>query len=69
MKSRVKVELEVITREERVDIDAESTSTTTTPMSTGESPESMVGMMASKFPAARIASVEGKISLPKPPRK
>ena len=47
MKSSVKVELEVSTREERVDMEAESTRMTTTAMRKVGRPESMVGMMAS----------------------
>ena len=46
-RSRVMVELEVSTREDRVDMDAESTRTTTTPMRISGSLESMKGMMLS----------------------
>ena len=47
IKSRVRVELEVSTREERVDMDADSTSMTTIPISRSGSPDSMPGMMVS----------------------
>ena len=40
-KSRVRVELEVSTREARVDMEADSTSTTTMPISTSEREDSM----------------------------
>ena len=46
-KSRVRVELEASTREDRVDIEADSTRITTTAMSRSGRPESMVGMMES----------------------
>ena len=46
-KSSVSVELEVSTRDDKVDMDAESTRITTMAMSTSGSPESMVGMMES----------------------
>ena len=46
-KSRVRVELEASTREDRVDMEADSTRITTMAMSTSGSPESMVGMMES----------------------
>ena len=48
MKSMVRVELDVITREERVDMEAERTRMTTSPMSMGLKLESIAGMMASK---------------------
>ena len=47
MKSNVNVELEVSTKEERVDMDAESTKITTTAIRKEDRPESMVGMMES----------------------
>ena len=47
IKSNVRVELAVSTREERVLMEAASTSTTTSPSSTGEKWRNMVGMMAS----------------------
>ena len=47
MKSRVRVELEAITREDKVDMDADSTSTTTTAIRMEGRLESMVGLMAS----------------------
>ena len=43
-RSRVRVELEVSTRELRVDMEADSTRITTTAMSRAGRPESMVGM-------------------------
>ena len=46
-KSRVRVELEASTREERVDMEAERTRITTTAMRMVERPESMVGTTAS----------------------
>ena len=46
-KSRVRVELEASTREDRVDIEADSTRITTTAMRISGKPESMVGMMES----------------------
>ena len=66
-KSRVRVELEASTREDRVDMEAESTRMTTTAMSTSDSPESMVGMMES-YPLA-ATSIWSEKSRPKPPRK
>ena len=47
MKSSVSVELEVRTREERVDMEAERTRITTMAIRKVERPESMVGMTAS----------------------
>ena len=47
IKSRVSVELDASTRDDRVDMDADNTSTTTTAMRKGERSESMVGMMES----------------------
>ena len=47
MKSRVRVELEVRTSEDRVDMEAESTMITMTPMRMSGRVESMVGMMES----------------------
>ena len=46
MKSIVKVDEDVMTSEESVLIEAESTSTTTSAMSIGESPSSIFGMIA-----------------------
>ena len=46
-KSSVSVEEEVSTSEESVDMEAESTSTTTMPSRISGKPESMVGMMES----------------------
>ena len=67
MKSRVRVELEVRTREERVDMEAESTRITTTAMRRVGRPESMAGITASK-PSAAMSTRSPK-SRPKPPRK
>ena len=47
IKSRVRVELEASTKEERVDMEAERTRMTTMAMRRSGSPESMAGMMAS----------------------
>ena len=47
MKSMVRVELEVITRDERVDIEAERTSITTSPISAGLKFLSIAGIIAS----------------------
>ena len=47
IKSRVSVELAVSTRDDRVDMEAASTSTTTRPSSSGEKCWNIVGMMAS----------------------
>ena len=46
-KSSVSVELDVSTSDASVDMDAESTRITTSAISTGESPDSMVGIMES----------------------
>ena len=67
IKSRVRVEAEAITREERVDIEADKTSIITTPIRTGDRPESMEGIMESKPLSLTCAPVVN--SLPKPPRK
>ena len=66
-KSMVRVELEAITREDKVDMEADSTRITTREISRGESPESMAGMMES-YPWA-ATSTWSENSLPKPPRK
>ena len=47
MKSRARVELEVSTREDSVDMEAESTSMTTIPINRSGRPESMAGIMES----------------------
>ena len=52
-KSIVSVELEAMTREESVDMLAESTRMTASAITTSDSPESIVGMMAS-YPSAAI---------------
>ena len=67
MKSSVRVELEVSTRELRVDMEAESTRITTTAIRVAGRPESMAGMMASKPSAA--TSTRSWNSRPNPPRK
>ena len=57
--------------DERVDIEAERTSTITTPIKTGERVSSILGMIESKPPSG-IPSVTLSLSvksLPKPPRK
>ena len=65
IKSMVSVELDVRTSEESVDIDAESTSMTTSPIRAAGSFSSRCGMMASNPSVATSVPV----SLPKPPRK
>ena len=47
MKSRARVELEVSTREDSVDMEAESTSMTTIPINRSGRPESMAGITES----------------------
>ena len=47
-KSKVSVELEAMTRDDSVDMDADSTSNTTRPIRTSGRPDNMAGMMASK---------------------
>ena len=65
--SSVSVEEEVSTSDDRVDIEAASTSTMTMAMMTGERVLSIVGIMASKPLAATSSCVIN--SRPKPPRK
>ena len=72
MKSIVSVEDDVITSDERVLIEADSTSTTTRAMSMGESPSSIFGIIASKPPAGTPLSPTFSTSekrRPNPPRK
>ncbi len=63
----VKVELDAMTRELRVDMEAESTKITTRAISTGPRFCSIVGITESKPPEAM--SIWSENSLPKPPRK
>ena len=65
MRSSVRVELEVRTRDESVDMDAERTRITTIPIRISGSPESIVGMTASKPFLSTLTSKRR----PKPPRK
>ena len=68
----MRVELEVSTRELRVDMEADSTRITTTAMSRSGRPESMVGMMESKPPTmlpSGLYCISPANSRPKPPRK
>ena len=65
IKSIVSVELDVRTRDESVDIDAESTSMTTRPIRAAGSFSSRCGMIASNPSVATSVPV----SLPNPPRK
>ena len=65
IKSIVSVELDVRTRDESVDIDAESTSMTTSPIRAAGSFSSRCGMIASNPSVATSVPV----SLPNPPRK
>ncbi len=46
-KSMVRVELEAMTKEDKVDMEADSTRITTRAMSMGDRPDSMAGIMAS----------------------
>ena len=72
MKSSVNVEDEVMTSEESVLIEADSTSTTTSAISIGERPSSILGMMASNPPAGTPFGPTlrtSEKSRPKPPRK
>ena len=66
-KSIVRVELEAITSEDRVDMDADNTKITTRAMSSGERFDNMVGMMAS-YPWV-VTSTRPLKRRPKPPRK
>ena len=67
IRSSVIVELEVRTSEDRVDMEAESTRMTTTPIRMSGRPESMVGTTES-YPFAAI-SILSENRRPKPPRK
>ena len=67
IKSSVKVELDASTREERVDMEAESTRITTTAIRMVGRPESMVGTTES-YPLAAM-SIRSLNRRPKPPRK
>ena len=71
-RSSVTVEEEVSTREDRVDMEAESTRTITIAIRTGDSVCSMVGMTLSNPPAGLpppAAPSSSENSRPKPPRK
>ena len=71
-RSSVMVELEVSTRELRVDMEADSTRITTTASRISGRPESMAGITASKPPTGVPFSVTPTTSVnsrPKPPRK
>ena len=63
----VKVEEEAITREDKVDIEAERTRITTTAISRSGRPESMAGMMAS-YPSEATSTWSAN-RRPNPPRK
>lgn len=63
----VKVELEAITSDESVDMEADSTKMTTSAINSGDSPDSIVGIMESNPLAA--TSIWSENNLPKPPRK
>ena len=67
MKSMVSVELDVITREESVDIDAERTRITVRAISPGPRLESIAGIIASK-PSFATSTLSPK-RRPNPPRK
>ena len=67
MKSSVSVELDVKTREERVDIDAERTRIRTIAINTSLKPESIVGTIESNPFAFTSAAVVKR--RPKPPKK
>lgn len=66
-KSMVKVELEAMTREDRVDMEADNTRMTTRPINAGERLEIIAGMMAS-YPSEAISTLS-EYKRPKPPRK
>ena len=66
-KSIVSVELEAITSDESVDIEADNTRITTNAISAGLKLESIVGIIESK-PLA-LTSIWSENNLPKPPRK
>ena len=68
IRSIVKVELDVSTSDESVDIDAESTRTITSPKSSEGSFSIIVGTIPSKPPSGSPSALLTK-SLPKPPRK
>lgn len=66
-KSIVSVELEAITRDESVDIEAERTRSTTSPIRTSGRYEIIVGIIASNPSASTFIWSEN--NLPKPPKK
>ena len=68
IKSSVNVELEVSTRLDKVDMDADKTSTITIPIRMSGREDSIVGMMVSYFTVPSTASFTPEIRL-KPPRK
>ena len=72
-RSRVTVEEEVSTREDRVDMEAESTRMMTMAMRMSGRLESMAGITASKpptgLPVAGFTPTTSENSRPKPPRK
>ena len=63
----VSVELEAITSEESVDMEADSTRITTRAISSGDRPDSMAGIMAS-YPSVATSTLSEN-RRPKPPRK
>ena len=69
--SKVNVELDVSTSEERVDIDADNTSTITTAITIEGNVESMVGIIVSNkgFPVASLMVILSLYNLPNPPKK
>ena len=69
IRSIVRVELEVRTSDESVDIEAESTSTITSPNSAFGSLSIIIGTIASEPPSGSPPSAGLAKSLPKPPRK
>ena len=66
-KSIVNVELEAITNEDNVDMEADSTKMTTSPIRAGERLETIAGIIASNPSEAR--SMLSPYKRPKPPRK
>ena len=69
-KSSVRVELDVSTREDSVDMDAESTSTITIPIRISEREFNIVGIIASyTIPPCPFLMASESNSLAKPPRK
>ena len=71
MTSRVSVELDVSTKEESVDMEAERTSTTTIAIITTGSVDNMAGTIVSNngLPVASLYLILSAYNLPNPPKK